>query len=138
MSGYKGYLSTRKFGGDRVPQRVQNIVIRNYCLDNDLQYAFGAVEVIMPRCYMILELLLDELPSIDGIVCYSLFQLPESQQQRRDIFDRILNNKKSIHFAVEGLSASRPIHVDRLLDIYSVKSVVEYMETSQDIRKMLV
>ena len=138
MSGYKGYLSTRPFGGDRVPQHVQNIVIRNYCLDNNLRYVFPAVEVVMPRCYMILELLLDELPHIDGIVCYSLFQFPESQQRRRQIFNQILNNEKSIHFAVEGLFASRPIHVDRLLDIYSVKDVVEYMEIAQDIRQMLV
>ena len=138
MSGYKGYLSTRPFGGDRVPQHVQNIVIRNYCLDNNLHYVFGAVEVVMPQCHMILELLLDELPDIDGIVCYSLFQFPESQQRRREIFDQVLNNKKSIHFAVEGLFASRPIHVDRLLDIYSVKGVVEYMEIAQDIRQILV
>jgi len=138
VSGYKGYLSTRPFGGYRVPQRVQNIVIRNYCLDNNLHYVFGAVEVVMPRCYMILDLLLDELPYIDGIICYSLFQFPESQQRRRQIFDQILNNKKSIHFAVEGLFASRPKHVDRLLDIYSVKGVVEYMEIAQDIRQILV
>ena len=137
MSGYKGYLSTRSFGGDRVPQHVQNIVIRNYCLDQDLDYVFGAVEVVMPRCYMILELLLDELSDIDGIVCYSLFQLPENQQRRREIFDQILNNDKSIHFAVEGLFASQPIHVDRLLDICSVKGVVEYMEIAQDVRRML-
>ena len=39
-------MSSRDFMGERVPQHVQNLVIRNYCNQNNYQYLLSAVEYV--------------------------------------------------------------------------------------------
>ena len=36
MKKLKGYIFSRSFMGERVPQHVQNLVIRDYCIKNSL------------------------------------------------------------------------------------------------------
>ena len=67
-----------------------------------------------------LEQLLDEIREVDGIVCYSLFQLPQDKNFCQRIFDRVIEPGRSIHFSLEGLSAKDIDSTARLLDIVSV------------------
>ncbi len=106
MNKVRGYIFSRPFMGERVPQHVQNLVIRDHCERNNLQFLLSATEYAMPGCHLILEQVLCELPEIEGLVAYSLYQLPEDEKQRNRIYERVLNSDKSIHFAVEGLKAS--------------------------------
>ena len=62
--------------GDRIPQQVQNLVIRNYADRNRLTYLLSATEYAMPNCYMMLEKVIKELSGLEGVICYSLFMLP--------------------------------------------------------------
>ena len=103
---------------------MQNLVIRTYCTQNNLQYLLSATEVVMPESYLMLEKLLAELSFIDGLVCYSLFQLPETDEQRHKVFKKILDADKLIHFAVESLHARNPDDVSRIEDIYCVKKAM--------------
>ncbi len=64
---------------------MQNIVINNYCSKNNLRYLLSATEVAMPGMYLILEQVLQDHKNIDGIIFYSLFQLPEERQARQQI-----------------------------------------------------
>ena len=96
-SGYRGYVSSRPFLGERVPQHVQNLVIRNYCTQNNLSFLLSSVEVVMPNTYMILETLLKQLSDIEGIVCYSMFQLHHEKKLRMKVYDIILSKSRSIH-----------------------------------------
>lgn len=34
----KGYIFSRPFLGERVPQHIQNIVIRDYCIKNNITF----------------------------------------------------------------------------------------------------
>ena len=122
--GYRGYLSSRPFWGERVPQHVQNLVIRNYCMDNNLRFLLSSVEVVMPNTYMILENLLEQLDDIEGIVCYSMFQLHHEKHLRMKVYSTILSKCKSLHFAVEGLSLSSHQDVVRIDNILCVKNVM--------------
>ena len=79
MSGVRGYIFSRPFMGERVPQHVQNLVIRDYCKKQGIQYLLSATEYALADCYLILQQVLDELPQLDGIVFYSLFLLPEQK-----------------------------------------------------------
>jgi len=74
--GYRGYVTSRSFFGERAPQHVQNIVIRDYCRRRGFRYLLSATEYAMEDCYLMLQGALDELTSIEGIVLYSLFLLP--------------------------------------------------------------
>ena len=117
----RGYIFCRSFMGERAPQHVQNIVIRDYCKKNNLSYLLSSTEYAMKNSYLMLEQVLEELKSIDGIVAYSLFQLPEDEKLRKKIYKRIINLKKEIHFSVEGLKISKQKDISKIEDIWMVK-----------------
>ena len=110
--------------GERVPQHVQNLVIRDYCKKYSLQYLLSAAEYAMDGSHMILQQILDELPQLDGIVFYSLFLLPEQKKERDRVCKVILENKKTIFFAVEGLLMSNKIEHERIDTIWQVKKIL--------------
>lgn len=120
----RGYLFSRPFMGERVPQHVQNLVIRDYCTRNKLHFLLSATEYAMTGCHLILMQVLDELPVISGIVLYSLFQLPESASERKAVFERTLALGKTLHFAVEGLKAGNDAECERIEVLWSVRETL--------------
>jgi len=124
--GFRGYIFSRPFMGERAPQHVQNIVIRDYCSKKDIHYLLSATEYAMGNSNLVLKQLINDLPSIDGIVAYSIFQMPEDDNERRRIFDNILSYNKEIHFAVEGLSLYDNDSYNRIEDIWQVRKLVPY------------
>lgn len=117
----RGYIFSRSFMGDRAPQHVQNIVIRDYCKKNNLFYLLSSTEYTMEKCHLMLEQVLDELELIDGIAVYSLFQLPEDQNLREKVYRKILNMKKEIHFSVEGLKITSDKDIEKIEHIWLIK-----------------
>ena len=47
----RGYITGKSIEQGFVPQQVQNIVVRNYCKNNDIEYLWSAVEFLMPNSY---------------------------------------------------------------------------------------
>ncbi|MBC8226738.1 MAG: sporadic carbohydrate cluster protein, LIC12192 family [Gammaproteobacteria bacterium] len=122
--GYRGYVSSRPFMEERVPQHIQNIVIRDYCKKNNLLFLLSATEYAMDETYLMLAQLMKNLERIEGIVFYSLFQLPEETEKREDFFMRSINLSKEIHFAVESLSLKNKDDYIRLENIWKVKKII--------------
>ena len=121
MKRVRGYIFSRSFMGERVPQHVQNLVIRDYCQRNNLEYLLSATEYAMSECHLIHQQVMNELESIDGVVAYSLYQLPMIDSQRHAIYDRIINLEKSYYFAVEGLSIKNTEDCNRIDSIWKIK-----------------
>ena len=124
MSGVRGYIFSRPFMGERVPQHVQNLVIRDYCKKKGIQYLLSATEYAMAGSHLILQQIMDELPHLEGIVFYSLFLLPEQKKERDRVCKVILGNKKTIFFAVEGLLMSNKIEHERIETIWQVQKIL--------------
>jgi sporadic carbohydrate cluster protein (TIGR04323 family) len=124
VTGLRGYIFSRPFMGERVPQHVQNLVIRDYCKKQGFQYLLSATEYAMPNSHLILQQVLDELPKLDGIVFYSLFLLPEDTTERYRVIQIILKKEKTIYFAVEGLRISNIPEYERIETIWQVKKVL--------------
>ena len=124
MSGVRGYIFSRPFMGERVPQHVQNIVIRDYCKKKGIQYLLSATEYAIAGSHLILQQIMDELPQLEGIVFYSLFLLPEQKKERDRVCKVILENKKTIYFAVEGLLMSNKIEHERIETIWQVQKIL--------------
>ena len=55
----KGYIFSRSFFGQRVPQRVQNIVVRDFAAQKQFNVSFSSVEYCHIGSTAILESLLD-------------------------------------------------------------------------------
>ncbi len=126
MKKVRGYIFSRPFMGERVPQHVQNLVIRDYCERNCLSYLLSAAEYAMEGCHLILEQLLAELPDLDGIAAYSLFQLPEDTAQRQWIYARLLDMKKTLHFSVEGFRVSTVQECERIETLWRIRQTLPY------------
>jgi len=126
MNKVRGYIFSRHFMGERVPQHVQNLVIRDYCERHRLLYLLSAAEYAMPDCHLILEQLLGELHELDGIVAYSLFQLPEAHDQRHQVYVRLLDLNKTMHFAVEGAKLSTPQECERIETLWRIRQVLPH------------
>ena len=92
--------------GERVPQHVQNIVIKDFCQKNNFNFLLSATEYSMKDSFYILNQLVNSLSGLHGIVAYSVFQMPHDDQKRRKIFKKILKKKKKIFFACENLHVS--------------------------------
>ncbi len=121
MNKVRGYIFSRPFMGERVPQHVQNLVIRDYCERNGLHFLLSATEYAMLGSHLILEQVLGELADINGLVAYSLFQLPEDGIQRQRIYDQVLNQQKDLHFAVEGLRAKTWQECERIETLWRIR-----------------
>ena len=114
MKQLRGYIFSRSFMGERVPQHVQNIVLRDYCQKTSNEYLLSAVEYAMNNSFLVLNQTLNELKEIDGIVAYSLFQLPEKKNNRMNVYSKIIATSSELHFAVEGLKVSSQKDIGRV------------------------
>ena len=126
QKGFRGYIFSRPFMEERVPQHVQNIVIRDYCSKKGIHYLLSATEYAMDNSALILRQLINDLSCVDGIVAYSIFQMPEDDTERQSIFNSILSSKKEIHFAVEGLSLYDNETYNHIENIWQVKKTLPY------------
>ena len=115
----KGYVSSRPFLDEFLPQQIQNLVIRDFCLKYKNNYLLSAVEYAMNNTYSILEETIENIKFYDGIVCYTLFQLPLNAELRQDMLNRVLKNNKVIHFALEK------IRVENYTDILIIESIYQ-------------
>jgi len=115
--GHRGYIASRKVRGQLMPQQVQNLVVRDYARRRGLTYKLSATEYGMPGCYMMLETVLGELDRLEGIILYSLFMLPGSQERRHVIYDRVLQSGASLHAALEDLAIAGPDDIGRIEDM---------------------
>ena len=133
--GFRGYIFSRPFMEERVPQHVQNIVIRDYCSKKGIHYLLSVTEYAMENSALILRQLINDLPFIDGIVAYSIFQMPEDDNERHGIFNSILSSKKEIHFAVEGLSLYDNESYSQIENIWQVKKTMPHCNFLEIIKK---
>jgi len=123
MKKVRGYIFSRSFMGERAPQHVQNIIIRDFCKKNSLNYLLSATEYKMKNSFLILKDIVSNMKGFDGIVAYSLFQLPPNYNERNKILKKLIKNKKFIFFAVEGAK------VLSLKDINNINSTWEIKKT---------
>lgn len=110
-------MSTRAVRGTVIPQRVQNLVIRDYASRNGLPYLMNVSEFAMPGCYMILENALAELDRTRGIIAFSAFMLPHERDRRLAIYRRILAAGASLHAALENLAIRAEEDIARFEDL---------------------
>ena len=85
MNEARGYISSGVFRGERVPQHIQNSVIRSYCLGKGLRYVLSRAEYSFEEQYYS-QLWAAIKEGIHNIVLYSLNQLPVDKSVREEIY----------------------------------------------------
>ena len=95
MKTLKGYIFCRPFFNERAPQHVQNIVNKEYCKTNGYSFLMSATEYAYKNSTFILHELIEELSNYDGIIFYSILQLPEDKKLQKFLFKKIIKKKKN-------------------------------------------
>jgi len=122
--GYRGYITSRPVRDSHFPQRVQNLVVRDYAQRRKLPFRLSLTEYAMPGCSMMLESLLGELDTLDGIILFSAFTLPADRARRKAVYERVLASGKTMHAALENLVVRTPADVARWDDIIEVDAIL--------------
>tara|TARA_Y100000741_G_scaffold283598_1_gene223340 strand:+ start:666 stop:1061 length:396 start_codon:yes stop_codon:yes gene_type:complete len=124
MKKVRGYIFSRPFMGERAPQHVQNIVIRDFCSKNSLHYLLSASEYKMKDSFLILKGIVSNMRDIDGVVAYSVFQLPSNNSYRNEILNKIVKKGKTIFFAVEQMKVSNKKEIRHINSIWKIKKTL--------------
>ena len=113
MIKLRGYIFSRSFMGERVPQNIQNLVLRDYCKKKNYQYLLSFSEYAMEGSSAMLYDAVCENDS-QGIIAYSVFQLPSDEISRFDFYKKIIKRKKTIHFALEDMKISNESEIPKI------------------------
>ena len=127
----RGYIFGKEFMGERVPQQIQNIVIRDFCIKNKLYYKLSLVEYVFKKSTFMLKEGLKEIDKIYGIVFYSLFQLPEDEKDRNLICKFVFKKKKKLFFALENIEMSSLDDLKKINSLWLIKKELPYCYKSQ-------
>ena len=123
MKKGRGYIFSRKFLGERIPQSIQNLAIRDYCSRNNIMYLLSATEYAMNNSSKVLFKLINEINK-EGIIFYSLFQLPNDSGQRDKIYKTAIKNKKKFFFALENKILDNKNDIQIIEDIWNIKEIL--------------
>ena len=119
MKIFKGYISSRRLiDGRYVPQKLQNLTIRNTCERFNVKFLLSSTEYIFNNSYSILQdLIKNYLNKIDGVAFYSVFQLPENKIQRNNLLKNVFKKNKELIMCNEKLHIKSKLDLD-LIDNY--------------------
>ena len=122
--------------GERVPQSVQNLVLRNYCKNNNLVFELSSTEYAMNESFYILNQLLIN-KKYKSIIFYSLFQLPENNILRYEILTKFLKKNKKLIFVLENITASKLHDIQDIENIWHIKKISKICLSTQEIKKII-
>ena len=122
--GYRGYIGARMEMGRSTPQHIQQLVIRDYCAKRGMNFLLSATEYCMPGCTLILDAVLAELHALDGIVMYSLYQMPTDKQKRMAMYNALFAQGCELHCAAEGIAIKNHSDAQRIEDIWLVQHAI--------------
>jgi sporadic carbohydrate cluster protein (TIGR04323 family) len=127
--GYRGYVTSREFGGARIPVPLQSLALRDYCQRKGLIYKLHLNENVFPSSYLVLEGLVSNLGGLQGIVMCSMFMLPQRTERRAAIYRQILGQDAELHLVLEDIVIRRMDDTSRVEEVLSVANLLPYCPT---------
>tara|TARA_X000000950_G_scaffold244104_1_gene299978 strand:+ start:442 stop:864 length:423 start_codon:yes stop_codon:yes gene_type:complete len=119
--GFRGYIFSRSINNNFIPQRVQNLVIKDFASRKKLFFKLSSTEYIMENCFHMLKALVKEIKLLNGIIFYSIEMLPKKKNLRDSYIKKILKEKKTIYFALEEIKISSLKEYKKLDTILKIK-----------------
>ena len=101
----RGYIASGDFNGNRVPQHLQNQIIKMYCDANNLEFILSRAEYWMnggTQCQLWAAL----KEGIGNIVFFSIWQFPTEKREREKIYKYCMEKRIFLHFATERMSTT--------------------------------
>ena len=118
--GFRGYIFSRPIATNFIPQRVQNLVIRDFADRNKIFFKLSSTEYNMKNCFLMLNSLIKNIKNIDGIIFYSIEMIFELKKID-ELFKKLLLEKKTIYFALEEIKVSSSKDLKKINRILKIK-----------------
>jgi len=112
--GLRGYVTARGFGPYVIPVPVQSLALRDYCARKKFVYVLPGNENCFPHSYLVLEGLISDLSSYEGIVMCSMFMLPQRAERRRRLCQHVFDQGCAIHLVIEDMVVADRQDVENL------------------------
>jgi len=122
MNNYRGYIFSRPFLNENYPQKIQNLVIRDYVKKTKGKYLLSITEYAMKNSYFAINNYLNSNKNHSNhIVFFSAFMLPMQKSERIMLIEKILNKGVELHFAKEDIAIKNYSHIKGLDELFMVK-----------------
>ena len=106
MDFARGYIASGEFNGNRIPQHIQNQIVKSYCDANNLNFVLSRAEYWIngsTDCQLWAAL----KEGYKHIVFYSIWRLPQRETVRKKVYKYCIENKITLHFAVEQMRSCK-------------------------------
>ena len=101
----RGYIASGEFDGHRIPQHIQNQIVKSYCDANHLKFVLSRAEYWIngsTDCQLWAAL----KEGFKHIIFYSIWQLPERDAVRNKVYEYCIKNQITLHFATERMCST--------------------------------
>ena len=105
---YIGYIFSRNINSNFIPQKVQNLVIRDFASRMKYSLKLSATEYKMSNSYLMLKSLNKKKPTYNGIIFYSFAMLLEYKDYK-SLIEKFLNNNIILLSALEEITIKKKV-----------------------------
>jgi|TARA_B110000037_G_C17099050_1_gene497238 sporadic carbohydrate cluster protein (TIGR04323 family) len=98
----QGYVTSRSFGGYCLPVPMQNLLLRNYCEQNNFNYKLPLVETTLANNYMYLNETINKCSDFDHIGMCSIYMFPRDNAKYKLLKKEIDKRSLNFHFIFEN------------------------------------
>ncbi|MDC0215844.1 hypothetical protein OAJ75_01975 [Candidatus Pelagibacter sp.] len=95
------YTNIRNFGDFHIPAPVQNLVLREYCINNNLHFSLPIEEYIFDNCYIELEGIISNLKKKNLLLLCSSEILPFETNYINYLINQLILNKCELHLILD-------------------------------------
>jgi len=116
---YIGYIFSRKIYFNFIPQKVQNLVIRDYANRSKFNLKLSATEYKMKNSYLMLKSLNKKKKNFQGIIFYSFSMLFELDNYEL-LIEKFLKNNIILFSALEEMTIKKKNDIKLLKKIFFI------------------
>ncbi len=110
-SNYICYVKSKKFGPYYLPVRYQYLIQREYLSKINKKFSLPQGEAVFSKTSIRLRSIIDHMKKNDVLVLVSIFMLPENNQIRIKLLNKIIKKKIKIHCIFENIVAKNKLNI---------------------------
>ena len=121
-----GYISSREIDGSIIPQKVQNLVIRDYSERFNKNLLLSSTEYKMKNSFLMFNSLIEKKNNkFKGIIIYSLFMLKNFPKIEK-ILIKLKSNNIQLFCALEEIEIKNKSDLDSLKKIFYISKIKKW------------
>jgi sporadic carbohydrate cluster protein (TIGR04323 family) len=125
---FRGYISSRKINGNFIPQKLQNLALRDFANSNNIDFQLSATEWIIKKSYLMIRSIVSNSSKIDGLLFFSVMQISENIKFFEKIMIDLIMKKKIIIFVLENEIIFTKKQMKELISNLKIKKGIDKIE----------